>query len=97
MRVLGGAPVGKDGERPWFTCWTGLEVAGQELGLVGDDGLEGLAEVDVEVAGVVGLDLAPGRGARVARAVCSGGVTVSWSQTQNRIGIATFFAARPGR
>lgn len=91
-RVLRCALVDEGGERHG----SGLQVAGEELGLVGYDRFERRAEVDVEVAGVVPLDLAPRRGARVGDGLL-GGVTESWSQMQNRIGIFTSLADLSGR
>ena len=73
-----------------------LQVARKELDLVADQCLEGVADVEIEVAHGVHLDLP--RGAVVAyRRVWAAGVTVSNRLTQKRIGMATFFAARPGR
>ena len=71
-------------------------MTGQEFGLVGDQLLERFAEVEREMACAVMLDLAAGRRPCIAL-VSSGGVTLSVSLMQNRIGNAIFFAARPGR
>jgi hypothetical protein len=50
------ASVDEGGERHG----SGLQVASEEVGLVGDHCFERCAEVDVEMAGVVALDLARG-------------------------------------
>lgn len=73
-----------------------MQLAGEELDLVTDQFLEGLAGVEVEVAGVVPLDLPLGA-VRAYLRVSAGGVTESVLLTQKRIGTVTFFAARPGR
>jgi len=44
-----------------------VQVAGEKIDLVAHQCFEGLAEVEVEMAGVVALDLASGCGARVAQ------------------------------
>ena len=74
------------------------ELAGEELDLVAHQCFEGLAEVEVEMAGVVAFDLTPGA-VRAYRRVWAGGVTLSVLLTQNRIGNLIFFARtlRAGR
>ena len=44
-----------------------LQLTGEKLDLVAYQCLEGLAEVEVEMAGVVAFDLAPGCGTRVSQ------------------------------
>ena len=68
----------------------------EELELVGEDALEGVADIDLEMPFRIQLDLAAGRRRRIA-AGRDGGATESVSQTQNRIGQGTFAASRPGR